>query len=416
MNRQLIAIACSGLAAVLACSSARAAPPFAERAVDMVSLKGGERLLGMVFDVRPDGSLAFVAGREWCRRHAPRTFAEATEGEAVRQAKALGLVKERIAGWRARPPRTDGLRSFLAAEAARIDERIAAADPEARTLDTQLILIRIARNEVRSNYFQEPERRRILGLAWEQRLDGVEDESAKDLSDRLEELGVKAAVLQPDLGSRVPIEPETQEQWAARVALCEFAYERKPHYQGDQQFLLRADKAQDAASLEEALGKLLEGQLGDLLGQPPGHGRALEQALGEAGRDGFPGARITTIRQDLGAQRVTVASSFFARMPNEKWELIWQDSTTLDTREARPEETDRISNDPRVKELVELLATFGLDPSQGVIQAALAQGAATQAGLDGAEGVNPSFEQYVARFTRMLDGMPIGGPLREELK
>jgi hypothetical protein len=234
-------------------------------------------------------------------------------------------------------------------------------------------------------------------------LERVEEQSAAALVAALKAKGIDAAVVQPDLSGRVPMEPESDRQWAARRALVEYAYLSKPHFQGTGNMLVRADSSAERPAMAELIGKMLSDQLNSATSDRSE--RAVPDALRAVAAEGLIGARITRVEQ--GERLVKVNSQFFARMPDDSWQAVWQHAQQADATIARPQLEARVAQDPQLGPAINVLKGLGLSGAQDLGGVALRRGAATMEALDGPKGVNTSFEQLVIRHTRRLDSLPL---------
>ena len=391
-----------------------------ERAVDMASLVGGERLFGMLYGPPRDGELPFVVRREWLGKHAPNVYRKAIAGEDERRRQAIEQLRDRLAAWRERRTEPKLLTSFLDRSLEETKAALAAFDdPKTPHEPSQLLLVSIPVAQIRKQYQQPPEARRVLALAWQERLDEPEDAPAASLVARLKEQKIDPAESQPDLADRLETLPLDDRQWAAKMALAEYAILGKPRYQGAGGMLVREDSGQDRPGLADLVGGLaksqLEDALGDLLNPAGGAARPnenkLKQAIDKATRDcdaeGNTGVRITDLDQDLTRRQVTVRDGFYVKMPGGQWQAIWQAVSTIDASKPRPNEEDALKQDPQVAEAIKLVKGLGLDVDPDLLRTALRHGAATQEAL---QAVDRQFADFLLANTRRLDGPPLALP------
>ncbi|HUY93429.1 MAG TPA: hypothetical protein VMV10_32180 [Pirellulales bacterium] len=391
-----------------------------ERAVDMAALVGGERLFGMLFGPPRQGELPFVVRREWLRKHAPNVYRKTVAGEDERRRMAIEQLRDRLAAWRERRSEPKLLTSFLDRSLEETKARLAAFDAKQEPHEpAQLLLVSIPVVQIRKQYQQSPETRRILALAWEERLDDPEEASAAALVERLKEKKIEPAQAQPDLSDRLDALPLDDRQWAAKMALAEYAILGKPRYQGAGGMLVREDSGQDRPPLGELIAGMaksqLEGALGDLLNPAGGVAKpnenkpneAIDKATRECDAEGTTGVRITNLDQDLTRRQVTVRDAFWAKMPDGAWQAIWQASSTIDASKPRPNEEDALKQDPQVAEALKLVKSLGLDLDPDLLRTAMRSGAATQEAL---ANVDRQFADFLLANTRRLDGPPLVVP------
>ena len=402
--------------------SASAAGPEAiqKRAVDMISLAGGERLFGMFVGPPRGGELQMLVRREWLRKHAPNVYRKATAGEDERRKAALEQLRDRLVAWRERRTEPKLLSSFLDRSLDETKAALAALDdPKQRHEPSQLLLVCVPVAQVRKQYQQPPEARRVLGLAWEQRIDDAEDLSKTALVERLKAQQIDPEEAQPDLSDRLDALPLDDRQWAAKMALAEYAILGKPHFQGSGGLLVRDDTGQNRPALGELIAGMaqsqLEDALGDLLGPAGGAKRnqneklkpAIDKATRACDDEGETGVRITQLDQDLARRQVTVGDRFLAKMPDGSWQAVWQFASTIDASKPRPNEEATLAKDPQVAEALKTIKSLGLDLDPELLRTAMRSGVATQEAL---QAVDREFADYLLANTRRLDGPPLNVP------
>jgi hypothetical protein len=363
-----------------------------------------------------------LVDRAWLRKHAPNIYRQATSGADERRRAALEKLRDRLAAWRERRTGPKLLTSFLDRSFDETKAALAAADDPKRPREpSQLLLVSVPVLQVRKQYQQPPETRRVLGLAWEQRIDGAEDLPKAALVERLKAQKVDPAEAQPDLSDRIDILPLDDRQWAAKMALAEYAILGQPHFQGSGGLLVRDDSGQDRPALGELIAGMAQSQLqdalGDLLGPAGGakqnqnKNEKLKQAIDKATRacddEGKTGARITQLDQDLMRRQVTVSDSFLAKMPDGSWQAVWQFASTIDAGKPRPNEEATLAKDPQVAEALKTIKNLGLDVDPELLRTAMRSGVATQEAL---QAVDREFADYLLANTRRLDGPPLNVP------
>ncbi|HEX7448365.1 MAG TPA: hypothetical protein VF306_12510 [Pirellulales bacterium] len=398
----------------------RGPPPVQQRAVDLVTLVGGERLFGMQAAPPAGEKLLFVVQRQWLQTRQPKLYRAAIAGEAERRKQARQDLRRRLTEWRQRRAEPKVLASFLdrslrEAEA-QLDNPMPPPEP------SQLIVLELPAAKVRKSYVQSAAARRLLAWAWHERLDNAEELSMADIGQQLKARGIDADRASADLSDRFEIQPQTDRQWAAKVAVVEFEILGQPHYQGTGGVLMRAGD-QQRPKVADLVGSLLQDQLGDVLGdlageaggaarQKPDERRreATDKVLAEAAKDGFRGARVTYLNEELAKHRVAVDDRFFARMPGDSWQEIWQKSAALDAKQADKDDGARLAADPQVAEIMNVVKGLGLDANQELFQTALRFGAVTQEAM---QATDRDLVQFLQANSRSLTGPPLLLPDRE---
>lgn len=381
------------------------AAPLTQRAVEMVALPGGERILGIRLDDgrSPDGKM--LLRRAWLKQHSPQLFSRFTAEEADQQRAALEQLRERVLTWQQKRQDDKQLARYIRRQLESIEKQLAAPD-EKQAHDGELpdlLLVTFPRAQIRQQQVLGPARRQLLALAWQHHLDEPESQSAVDLTARLKEKQVDPAKSQADLADRIPSQQLSDRQWAAKVALTEFSVLGTPHYQGTGSFLTRADDGGGQADLTELLGGMLGGQLQELLNpdaKPAAPRNAADGATKEADAAGMVGLRVTQVDQQAESGKVSVRGSFLAKMPDGGWREIWSHTESASAGQAAADDVQEIKNDPQIGEILGKLKELGFD-GNGLLERALKHGAATMAAQ---REVNNRFKVFLLRATRRLDG------------
>lgn len=397
----------------------RGPPPVQQRAVDLVALVSGERLFGMQAAPPSGDKLTFVVQRHWLQKHQPKLYRAAVAGEAGRRARAWDDLRRRLTEWRQRRTEPKVLVSFLDRKLREAEAQVKAErDGSQPPPPSQLIVLELPA-KVRSSFTQPPAIRRLLKLAWQERLENAEELSAAEIAAKLKAAGIDAEHAQPDLSDRFDPRPQTERQWAAKVAVVEFEILGKPHYQGTGGVLMRGDGDQHRPKVADLVGNLLQDQLGGVLGDLAGEAggaqpkpddrrrEASDKALAEAANEGFRGVRVTYLNEKLATHQVTVDDRFFAQMPDGSWQEIWQTMATLDANQAGAEDHARLAADPQVAEIMNVVKGRGLDANQELFQTALRFGAVTQ---DAMQATDRDLVQFLRANSRRLIGPPLSVP------
>lgn len=407
--------------AALAAAADRANTPVQKRAVDMAVLAGGQRIFGMLAAPPSDDQVVFLVERQWLQTHQRELYRADTAGEDDRRKQAWKDLRQRLLAWRERRTEPKVFVDFLERSLREAESQLASQEKAAEPPEpSQLLMLELPKAKVRNSYLQPPEMRRLLGLAWQERLENTEDLSAAEITKQLKARGVDVERAQPDLSDRLDIQPQTDRQWAAKVAVVEFEILGEPHYQGTGGVLVRAGDDQHRPKVGDLVGELLQdqlgGALGDLLNGADGaarvapedrHREATEKALASAAADGFHGVRVSYLDQELANRRVTVDDRFFARMPDDSWQEIWRQSATLDATLASKEEDERLAADPQVAEIMKAVKGLGLDAHQDLFKTALRFGVVTQQAM---WATDREMAQFLLTNTRRLIGPPMFVP------
>jgi hypothetical protein len=388
-------------------------------AVDVVKLKSGKTLRGSIARVDSDGSLTMAVSRDWLRRADSKLLASIEADEPRVRAAALEQLRDRIKKEVERLPEESGVATFLRVEAKRIEKLIADGSPTGKSPpeQTQFVWIELTRKKIAKTTSASDERKRIAAWSWYERLANVETRDADDLARELKRKRIDPTQPVPDLSERLPLRLQDEREWSARMAIVHHALGKPLDFQGTGDFLVRSDRAKNAADIAPLIGKLLGGQMDSLFKDLLGEGHPapaspklstawLEPAIREAQRDKARAFRAT--RVDLGIERrhVSVISAFVVQLANGKWETIWSDVRSEDSAQERPQMEATIASDPQVKSALGLLKSLGARGDEPV-RSAIRFGAATMAAQ---QAVNSHFSAFQEPFLRRLDGPPLWWP------
>ena len=232
-----------------------------------------------------------------------------------------------------------------------------------------------------------PEQRQLLAWAWAEGLDRAEARSVEELSRDLKARNVSPIGWPLPFIERLPAREQTDNEWAARRALVEYAIGSRLDFQGTGDVLARTGKEAQADAgplLVELLKQQLQSQFGDLLGERPAkNGRdnaakaeSLAKAIQTAESEKRNGFRVTRLELAIELQQASVTTQFVARLADGSWRTVFQHTERADAKQARPDIEKRISDDPQVKKVLELTRQLGV-AGDGQIQQAIRFGAAT---------------------------------------
>lgn len=393
-------------------------------AVDLVTLKSGERLRGAFLGVDPEGGVSMAVQRDWLKATRAEMFEDVTRDEAADARAASIQLRERIQNWLAENPEPVDLRAFLESELERVDEQLSKLDDAGRdAVSSQFVLLKFPRRDAEYSFAQSPENRRVALLAWRERLDDVEIREAADLEEQLKVIGINPAVDVPDLADRLPPRSQSDDEWAARRAIVEYELAGRLDYQGIGSAVFRTDGRGEKPGLDQFLPDLLPqvlqgqlgGQLGDLFQEPGLRPRRQEKsepdfrkAIAEAERDGRRGFRVTTVDLNLNRRVAKVETRFIAKLGPGKWQTVWSHSESGDASQARPEARQQIENDPQVAQALKLIESLGLGAGNQ-LGVAMNFGGAT---MEAQKAVDQEFFLFLDRYLKHLDQPELKLPAR----
>lgn len=410
----LLAAFCLLIDASPACAQKKGLTRFA---VDMVTLKSGERLRGALLGEQPDGTVSMAVQRKWLEENRLEMYRDATAGEAQSAMRQSTQLRDRLRRWIAEQTDANALIAFLETELERVDEQIARLnDNPGAGLKTQFVVLSLAKNRMDFWFAQPPDNRQIAMLAWGERLADVEGREAADLVDELKSKSIDPERDTVRLADRVPGRGQSDREWAARQAIVEFEYGKRVEFQGMGSALFRTGTGAKQVGMEQMLTEMLPqllqnqlanqlGGLGDLLNEPGLGGRPqparprepdLSKAIQVARTEKVRGFRATQLELNVGQQVSRVVGKFVARMPDGEWVTVWSSTVNGDATQARPELRERIEKDPQIAQVLKTVKGLGLGIEQQL-------GTAMQFGAATMEAQQQSDRQFVEFRERYLD-------------
>lgn len=396
--------------AISLAASAADGPPWTALGVDMVSVRRGPRLFGVVLERGGDGAVSIAVRREWLRSTQPREYERRVAEEAAAAQKQRDLLTLRLSEWSREAGDEPDLKRFLDRERQRIAQPPRAADAAP---PPQFLVVRVPAERVERVLVQPPQQRQPALLAWREKLDNVEGRSAAALLRELQEKQIDLAQ-SVDFSGDLPPQAESEAQWNARRAILGYRFVKSLDFQGTGDVLVRTgsgekrpDMTQLAASI---LQTQLQSQLADLLDEPRGAAKAggfsekaLAGAIQQAESAKVTGFRVTRMAFQPGAKSVVVEGRFIAQVAPGKWATVWQHTETTDASRAQPDLEKQIADNEEIKQVVELVKTAGL-AGEDLIAQAIRAGAATQTAQ---QAVDKRFYEFFGRYTAHLDGPPL---------
>lgn len=395
---------------------AAAAPPKSvprdQLAVDVVALKSGRSLRGAVLHRSARGDLSLAVSREWLKKANPEYYDQMALAVRQTQREAWTQTRDRLQTLLQSPPEQPRLAFFYRTEVDRLDELLAHEEPP----ETPFLILNLAAAAVARTTLAPPERRRLAALAWQEELPDVETRDAGSLKHLLLKAGVPLEGPLPDLSDKLPAQLQSEHEWAARLALVEYALGQPLNFQGMGSTVVQTGTDQPV-DLATVLPKLLQEQVGsvldDLLGnarpaaRPQDDRELLQPAIAAAEKAGARGFRVTRLQLNAETSGVLVETRFVARFGPGDWQPVWAAVEQADGTQSRPPQEQQIEADPQLAKALKSIKSLGLGVEDGLRQA-IRVGAATMAAQQAAD---TRFFELRDRYTRRLDGprLPVGG-------
>lgn len=397
-------------------------PPKRDTVFHALELADGAMLVGLMLGDNPS-EVFFACRREWMRAEDPH-YAKRSAAIASEERKAYEQLRDRL------KPMVEMSANekhvfFLEQELERAQNWL---DSETHT-ESELVLLIVPKRDVKR--LQLPEAARRLEFfntavwAWSKHLSEPENASVTSLREELQKQGIGLDVIAdtPDLGRRFQAIPQSDLEWAARVAVVEYSRLRAIEFQGIQGMSIRIEpgKEADVASLlEKTLSRQTSSLLGELLGgkssrkdgsseersqNPLTAGTAVRwydaprSQLHDPEEHYF---RTTEVTTDLPSGNVNVWSAFVVKLPDGTWSAVWKTEIDENASQGRADSIQRLNEDPQIQSLKNLLGGLGL-ASEENLNRALQSGAST---MQAQQEANHRFEKFRQRYLNQLD-LPI---------
>ena len=370
--------------------------------VDVVTIKGGKRLYGVVMPHANQSELSMAIERNWLETTHPKLYQSFRTSEIAANRESHRKLNQRIDNWLQKRVDDGLLSTFLQDEKKRFQK-----ENENATIAKKFIVVAIPKDQVGNVYLQTPQRRKIVGLAWQNGLANTTTTSTTILKKRLQEKQVDVEKEQVNLASELPSMDQTDKQWSAKVALVEHVLRPSLEYQGTGTTLFKKGEQLDEGAL---LGQLLGNGNGlvDQLAEQLGLGNQSSKddsdwwktARQGAERDGFSGVFVVRMKQDYTSPEVAVDGHFFARNLDGTWFEVIRLRAVSDVNNESQQTLERLRQEPQVKQIFDTLGGLGLSGGNAQLELALRHGAATQTSLT---KVRSQFDEFLANYTQQLD-------------
>ena len=348
-----------------ACGSvyAQADVPVRARAVDVIILDDGTRLLGVVKDPASEETVSILLRTAWLRSTHPQLFARlvpaagTTDNPAQTAVKELSRHLQDRGGRAAREPERTGF----------VNEQIARLKASVDTIP-ELVLLKIPSAQIRRRLIQTAERRALACAAL---LNGAADPetiSAPDLRRRVAEL--------PAAGFVTGVTATT----AARFSIAQHIMLRADRLFGHvsriiryhTQYISSTGAGQNVpADISTLVADMLRAQLTQLLTEktaPPeslpvkpqsDQGLLAAAAAQIAERENADVVELTSLQMnpDRGTAAVTV--TLYYRSSDDQWREVMTGAGEATSDDVTAEQQHRITQDPQVRQVFELFNSVG---------------------------------------------------------
>ena len=345
-----------------------------ETAADAVTLKDGKVILGQVVDSDRRGPLLVIVRRDWAAKNLPDRLAawEKAEGPTVQRAEAQH--RDRLAAWRrdrpASPAPDDRISAYLDRELAR----------KPGSEKSPLMVVRLARNEVKAADRRPRATGRMLRLGWLSDFEDVEAMAPDRLSDALEGRGFAPKAETPvSLDSLLPPQAETDAHWIARRAATEQANDPGARFLRFGSALLPEPAPGEAPPVGAAID-VAASAIKDLLGE--NRDDPLAAKLRDLAAQGRVGALVTKLDLAPDFSTAAIEATLWVRVAREKWAPALVRRVTANPDALPADAGAPLADDPQVKAAVGAIEGLGFGTISPDLKArGLNMGAATRIAL-----------------------------------
>jgi len=398
--------------------SAAHKPPLATApggCLDVVSLRQAKPARGLVFQQQAE-SLLMIVERTLFQQDNPAWYARAAEQERGQAKQAWTELLQRIDQRLQTKVDEIPMLRLLERDKQRGTEELAKLNAEpTRTLETPFMWLELSARDYSSVKRASPESLRIAVWAWSEGLEQVSSRPCDELQRELQAEKIDTRQAPPDLSHLLAPRPQTENQWAARLAWVEHALVGGLEFQGSGDRFVRTDSgaaAPDLASLiQQAIGGNVDALLDDL---DPARRSLRKSNSADWTLISAPQAemlqrsayRVTRVRPDPNGQAATVELAFVVNLPRRGWTPVWRAQHTTAAAQVPADAQRQIADDPQVKLALSLLSALGAG-GEAQVQQALSVGAAT---AEAQREVQQQARQFQDRLTARLDGPPLADP------
>ncbi len=413
---RLLVVSLLGLGPACVMAQSAKSVPMSQLGVDVVGLKSGKSVRGAILKSEANGSVTMAVPREWLKQANPELLAKLAAEEATSQRVAWEQLRDRLTKLLAAPPESQRSVFFMKEELERVEKLLGQAEPPE---PTQFVWFEAKREAITKVSPNTPERQRVAIWGWSTRLKDVETREVADLTRELKQKGVDPTKPAPDLSDQLAARLQDEREWAARLALVEYAFGTPIDFQGTADVLVRSDGSRDLKEMAPVIAKVLRGQVDSFLKDLTGGGRPakskpaanndwLKPAMLETERLNSTAFRATRVDLNVEGRQTAVQMAFVVRIAagpqgQSQWETIWSHRETADATKPRAESEARIANDPQVKQALDAVKKLDLG-AEDQVQQAIRFGAATMAAQQTADS---RFFEFRDRHLKHLDGPPL---------
>ena len=361
--------------------------PVRQRAVDVLILQNGTRLLGVSLPSENDRTVSILIGGEWLKQNVPELYNRlntATKKADIAQNPVIPLLTAHIESLEAAGVRDIERVGFLRERLGNLDQNAAGnATPD-------VIVVEVSEKLVRRKLLQKPKIRELAGLGILNAVADVESLSQADVQVALQ--GIPAAELIRSLPTdyaedaenrfrRILLQTDRIFGRTCRLILHASQYISEQNANANPETLaleLLAGQVQSKFSSllsqdsAAAAGKLKDGQ------QAPAPGQSLSRAAAMlAVVEQADVVEVTEMKLNAAAGSASVTIDLYHRSGHKPdWKFVGRITGAATPADISADQQQNIANDPRVRQITQLFGSLGAGSSE--LTKAISVGAAVE--------------------------------------
>ena len=370
--------------------------------VEVVVLKKGTELKGLSLGKTKSGNLVFAVQRSWLKKALPDQFESFISNEKETSITNQQDLSKRMKLWIEESEKGNKSKAWI--NSLQDEQKIL---EEKNPQNQQLYLFEIKPADVKKYSPVQPVVKQLLMVAWQERLDDVENKTAGELLQDLLKSKIDWQKEKIYLADRLPpMRIEDELDWSVRKALFAYKSQEGIHLQGTGGFLVdKGDaKGNDFGGIFQGVTQSILGDAMKEFGLVQNQAKQVswpEQAAKIGNDKKVIALRVTRVVPELNAGKMSVEDTILTKLPNGNWIPVWNSKLSADASQARPQAEAQIRNDPNVGAMLKQIEGFGLGNQ---LNQALRAGAAT---LELQAQSEVGFAEFLRMTSKRLDGPPI---------
>jgi len=370
--------------------------------VEVIALKKGTELKGVKLGYTKSGNVVFAVQRSWLKKALPDQFETFITNEKETSKAIQQDISKRMSLWIEESEKGNKSKAWM--NLLQDEQKIL---QEKNPQNQQLYLFEIKPSEIKKYSSVQPIVKQLLMVAWQERIDDVENKTAGELSQELLKSKIDWQKEKIYLADRLPpMKIEDELDWSVRKALFAYKCQEGIHLQGTGGFLVdKGDvKGNDFGGIFQGVAQSIMGDVMKEFGLVQNQTKQVswpEQAAKIGNDKKVIALRVTRVVPELSAGKMSVEDTLMTKLPNGNWLPVWNSKLSGDASQARPQAEAQIKNDPNVGAMLKQIEGFGLGNQ---LNQALRAGAAT---LELQAQSEIGFAEFLRMTSKRIDGPPM---------